>query len=360
MTADKDLKSIRMCIDKRLPKESASAAEANAIASRPDNLRIEPLPAGGPIRSRMAIRVSTEWKPGTEVHVRFLDGLPEVKTKVEALAHTWEKFANVKFVFDEAADAPVRVTFKLDGSWSYLGQDALHIAPGTPTMNYGWLTPTTADDEYSRVVLHEFGHALGAVHEHQSPTEQIPWDPPAVYAYYALQGWDKNEVDQQVLMRYGPAGMQFSQFDPKSIMLYPVDERLTIGTFSIGWNRQLSDLDKSFIGSRYPFEEKQVVRLTLRGSPAEGEISSPGETDWFRFTARKARRYVLQTLGATDTVMSLHGPNSQAALIAADDDSGPGLNARIERDLAPATYFVQVRHFGDTSVGKYQLALEAA
>lgn len=52
-------------------------------------------------------------------------------------------------------------------------------------MNYGWLYPDTPDQEYSRVVLHEFGHALGAIHEHQHPEAAIPWDKPKVYEYYA-------------------------------------------------------------------------------------------------------------------------------------------------------------------------------
>jgi len=38
-----------------------------------------------------------------------------------------------------------------------------------PTMNYGWLKDDTDDVEYRRVVIHEFGHALGAIHEHQNP-----------------------------------------------------------------------------------------------------------------------------------------------------------------------------------------------
>ena len=143
---------------------------------------------GGPRQSRMAIIVATLWKPASTLHVKFLDGDPLVKQKVEMVAHGWEDDANIRFVFDDRADAEIRISFLQEGSWSYLGKDALQIPATQPTMNYGWLTPDTEDEEYSRVVLHEFGHALGAVHEHQSPAVRIPWDKEAVYAYYALPG----------------------------------------------------------------------------------------------------------------------------------------------------------------------------
>lgn len=33
-------------------------------------------------------------------------------------------------------------------------------------MHFGWLRDDTDDVEWRRVVVHEFGHALGAIHEH--------------------------------------------------------------------------------------------------------------------------------------------------------------------------------------------------
>ena len=56
--------------------------------------------------------------------------------------------------------------------------------------------------------------------------------------------------------------------------------------------------------------------------------------------------------------MSLHGPTSQTPLIAFDDDSGFGLNAKIQRKLNPETYFVQVRHYGRTGVGNYKVSVK--
>ena len=353
----KSLRDIRMCIDRRLPREKIAAAEEAALEERPDNLRVVPTGQAGPGRARMAVVIGSEWKPGSTLHVKFLEGDPVVKKKVEMIAHGWEDHANVRFVFDDRADAQIRITFKDDGSWSYIGKDATQIPARNATMNYGWLAPDTDDDEYSRVVLHEFGHALGAIHEHQAPGVTIPWDKQAVYAYYALQGWSKDDTDQNVLLPYSPEGMAFSMFDRKSIMLYAVDNRLTIGDWEVGWNCELSDMDKSFIRSRYPVEDKPIAELGVGATPVDAGIGTAGEVDWYRFVIDQAGRYVIRTAGKTDVVMSLHGPGSRAPLLAFDDDSGVGLNAKIQRRLDPGTYFVQVRHYGRTGVGKYQVSV---
>ena len=105
-----------------------------------------------------------------------------------------------------------------------------------------------------RTVLHEFGHALGLVHEHQSPGAAIPWDEPKVIAWYqATQGWDEAETRQQVLDRYNDEPwIAYTEHDPDSIMQYPVERELTDGNFFIPWNDDLSDTDKAAIGLLYP------------------------------------------------------------------------------------------------------------
>jgi hypothetical protein len=189
---------------------------------------------------------------------------------------------------------------------------------------------------------------------------QIPWDKPKVYAYYARQGWSRSQVDSNLFDAYSPEGIQFSRFDPKSIMLYAVDNALTIGDWEVGWNRTLSPQDTTFIRSQYPAEEKTVVRLTAGASPVTGRIGTHGEVDRYTFRATKRGHFTLETLGRTDVVMSLHGPNTDTALLAVDDDSGASRNARIERDLGPGTYTVQVRHHRPTGTGTYQVALDRA
>jgi hypothetical protein len=207
-------------------------------------------------------------------------------------------------------------------------------------------------------VLHEFGHALGCIHEHQSPDQRIPWDKEAVYAYYAQQGWSRLQVDANLFRAYSPEGIQFSRFDRESIMLYAVDNALTRGDWEVGWNTELSDEDEAFIRGQYPFTAKPVPELAPGGAPAEGSIGAHEETDRYRFTVTETGRYIVQTSGNTDVVMSLLGPDSETALVAFDDDSGLGVNARIERELTPASYTVQIRHYRPTGTGAYQVRLD--
>ncbi|MCY7759728.1 hypothetical protein [Bacillus inaquosorum] len=122
-------------------------------------------------------------------------------------------------------------------------------------MNFGWLHPNTPEVEYSRVVLHEFGHALGCIHEHQNPTAKIPCNKEAVYEYYMgpPNNWPKEIVDSNIFDRYDENTTNFTEFDPTSIMLYSIPKEHTNGGFEVVGGVTLSENDKVFIQNMYPF-----------------------------------------------------------------------------------------------------------
>ncbi|MBK8051328.1 MAG: pre-peptidase C-terminal domain-containing protein [Anaerolineales bacterium] len=351
---------IRTCLDRYLPLGEVPQAAAAAQLENTNNApAFDPqvvLP-GVDLTASGAVLTGKLWKAGRTLHIRFLDGDPAVQKRLQPFAHVWSQFAAITFVFDNDPNAEIRISFKERGSWSYIGTDCLTIARDKPTMNFGWLTPTLADEEYSRVVTHEFGHALGLIHEHQNPIAEIPWDKPKVYAYYAgpPNNWSQAQTDINLFRRYSRDITQFSQFDPKSIMLYPIPNDFTIGDYEVGWNKALSETDQKFITAIYPPPTKTDVTLTIDAPPVAASIGEFGEIDTYVFAAPADGRYRIETTGAQDLVMSLFGPNDPTLALASDDDSGIGLNPRIIRPLRAGSYTVRIRHFNKSKRGDYQI-----
>lgn len=240
------------------------------------------------------------WANGRTIKVAFLDGDPQVQAKVMRYAQEWSKYANIHFDFVEKSnDAEIRIAFGSSGSWSYLGVDALSVAADQPTMNFGWLTPSTEETEVRRVVLAMFGHALGLQLEHRNPNATIPWDREKAYAYYeGTLNWSKQQVDDYLFTQWDRNLLPIDkEFDPKSIMmLLPISEDLTFGSYSIGANTELSAYDKKFIALLYPYPEPVATATPMvelvddlgRDDPIRRLASAVGELDIVSATGRRA------------------------------------------------------------------------
>jgi serralysin len=260
-----DYGKLRICFD-RIVTDSASPARAEqerAAISHAHAMMSLAGPRGldateiGPI-FRAAIVDPKKWENGRVLKCRFLDGSKTQRKRVEGKAHIWEKYANIKFQFVTTTDEDIRITFGFDaGSWSAVGTDALierYFPKHQPTMNYGWLEDDTRDDEYERVVVHEFGHAIGLIHEHQNPNAKLKWNKPVVYRVFSGSPnfWSKPDIDSNILDRYSPRGITATSFDDKSIMLYQFDAGLFLDRKPTPSNTRLSDRDKTFIARMYP------------------------------------------------------------------------------------------------------------
>ncbi|KAF8068943.1 hypothetical protein FPV67DRAFT_1392573, partial [Lyophyllum atratum] len=160
----------------------------------------------------------------------FFGGTENQKKAVNDVAIIWTYYANLilQHADDEDKEAMIRIDFKRGGgSWSAVGKGALMMTGGAITMNLGWIADSAVVAESDRgTILHEWGHALGLMHEHQSPARggTLTLKPEAVYEYYhSTQGWDRSLIKSQILDVYNVENVSnYSKLDTKSIMMYVV------------------------------------------------------------------------------------------------------------------------------------------
>lgn len=261
-----DLNDLRLCVDRPIPEERRMDAAVLAMSENAENepppLVIPPGFVVGP--AEIAIFTGKKWANGRKVGVKFLDGTKTQKAKTQKYAEVWEQFANVNFDFNAGAKAEIRISFKERGSWSALGTDCLITSAfpkSKPTMNYGWLKDNSDEQEWRRVVLHEFGHALGAIHEHQNPSGGIQWNLKEVYRVFSgpPNNWTKQQIDFNIVQKYSLTQLNASKYDAKSIMLYGFPGSLIVGGVGTQNNTDLSAKDKEFIASLYPKSAPKAV-----------------------------------------------------------------------------------------------------
>lgn len=202
----------------------------------------------------MAALTKKMWHSHQTLKMYFFDGTTTISTRILEYASIWSNYCSIKFEeTPHLSEATIRVGLEPPGSWSYLGTDALQAPKSKPTVNFGWLTSSLSDRDFKQVVLHEFGHVLGLIHEHQSPAIKINWNKPFVYNYFWLNyRWPPEQVDRNIFEEYAKTSTNHSSVDRSSIMAYYIPPEFTTDGQSFPQNFELSTMDKQYIGKLYP------------------------------------------------------------------------------------------------------------
>jgi hypothetical protein len=244
--------------------------------------RFVPPEAKGPaaLKARGIVARSLTWRPGQTIKVCFKAGSRGAHERVIRVASEWMQHANVVFDFEEGgaprrcrgdASEDIKVDFVDNkGWWSAYGMLARQRDPSMNLQFFGIDTPRYAngqpapEKELRRIILHEFGHALGMMHEHQSPMAQcdaeMDWE--AAYRMGAKIGWNKEMVHSQMGQLTNVVEFNMTDVDRRSIMHYSLPPELfKRGRASPCWvpdNDDLSEQDRRFIAAIYPKGDRPV------------------------------------------------------------------------------------------------------
>jgi hypothetical protein len=278
--------------------------------------------------------VSRLWRPGETIRVAFKGGTPQTHARIAKVTEEWTKEANLVLDFgydnrsqtyrswspeDKEFKAEIRISFDQPGYWSFIGRECLHpsIGPGKPSMNLQeiekWQSPY-----FDLLVLHEFGHALGLLHEHQHPKEgcekEFRFEDDAGYTptkdrdgqfiedkagkrpgIYTVFGghpnfWKKEDVDRNMRQYHTNErafDFDFSRFDKLSIMKYYYAPWMLLhGESSPCFsplNVKLSEKDREGIRKIYPKTGKDVrTLLDQRATLFKAAIQSEGLSSTMR------------------------------------------------------------------------------
>ncbi len=215
------------------------------------------------------------WEIGQTIKVGFDQTVSaEYFDLIESIASTYEHYANInlEFTFDDEVHILIGTDY-LDSPWSFVGRRYQRSIFDSKTMNLPIESLYKAikifDDsdrayrEFKRIVLHEFGHALGLRHEHQNPLADICWDEEAMNNYCTANGIGCSNY----LPLENTEGLKYSVYDRYSIMHYQIGVEPTFCDYKSPYTYNLSTLDKRWINIMYPFSEdfvaEEVVQLGI-------------------------------------------------------------------------------------------------
>ncbi|KDR77738.1 hypothetical protein GALMADRAFT_1326624 [Galerina marginata CBS 339.88] len=206
-------------------------------------------------------------------------GTADQHAKVEATIKEWERYAHVSFVSADVAVATMRISFvPADGNWSMVGPQHVAMAGADEeTMNLGGLNAAgaLASDYERHIILHEFGHTLGLLHEHQSPAREGVITLDASCARYIQRGWSPEMVQSQIASQDGLNRItSYSELDLDSVMTYATsgDENVYAEL-----NHELSILDKAFMVINYPRIGERINFIYPREG---GELVERNDSAW--------------------------------------------------------------------------------
>lgn len=186
---------------------------ANAVLTGLQKIDAAPESDADKAIAKAFVARSLHWEAGGEVTVCFSGSTDQVYRRVATVAERWTAHGALKLETSDATgirtcdryqDSEIRVSldpFRKPGRFeSFVGKESLRVKPDY-SMNLPFTMDQLLDDstmkrEFEFYVLHEFGHALGFLHEHQRSNNCI--DELDIQVVQRETRWSEPEIRRQM------------------------------------------------------------------------------------------------------------------------------------------------------------------
>jgi hypothetical protein len=335
----------------------------------------------------MLLYLENKWFPGDEISVAFRNGNEAIKKKVRnaAMSILEESKANINFKFiEDKENARVRIFFGA-GTVTQVGMGLLNFRNEEANGANLTFLDTNADGLANWMILHEFGHVLGMVHEIFHPYKPFSINYDEMWKYYRdrLGSGLNDKAYQQVFdanigSRFLPNELQYFDFDKDSIMMYEVPPSCNDEGINYSQPGQLSDKDKELLKIFYPEQDIEIKNLDL-DKEKEGNLIVAGQQDIYKFVIKDEldSTFVIKTSGSESLALSLFtyskDEKTKGYLKYIKPKSGDnyhneseGTGAIIElskTEMPPelreeTDFYVRIRHLKTTGTGKYNILVK--
>ncbi|WP_287236248.1 M12 family metallopeptidase [Mesorhizobium sp.] len=152
---------------------------------------------------------------------------------------------NFRFGVETRDEAQITITFNTNDNRSEVGRRGLDVTAPNFSMHLSKQT--------ERTVCHEFGHALGLIHEHSNVDAPFVWNEQTVIDEMKQRKWTEADVRSNIFARVGKdlSCLGDPKFNGQSIMLYPIKPIWTADGRSYPLNTKISDGDRNCLVALY-------------------------------------------------------------------------------------------------------------
>jgi hypothetical protein len=285
-----------------------------------------------------------------------------IRRRIRTVVQKWSDASlggiNFDWMDQMQYDSDIRISLTPDGTfWSLVGTDTRLSGSNLVTLNLGFNNSEyyASDDtnnfyvrEFQRLVLHEFGHALGFIHEHLSPKSRITFNEPAAIAYFRKNGLGHltdDQIREQVLTPE-PDAENLTGFDLKSVMLYPFPASIANPPTDNNWELSAGDIET--VRKAYPKGRRLVDRpgspISMMDNPQTPYLIIADYPILFRFQAPTSGSFDFEVLSA---LPSTKNPFEVIGLIDLSDPirsaaMAQGISFRVFREKADSNFATQL------------------